>query len=186
MTLCVLGGSFDPPHVAHVLLAAYALSMGYAERVLVIPVFHHAFEKPLSPFALRLEMCRQAFAHEPRVEVSDIEASLPEPSYTVKTLEALLRQRPGVSLRLLIGADVARETSSWHRFSEVERLAPPLVVGRVGVEGEGFPPPVLPRVSSQELRKWFKDAKDPDKSRRIEALIPPLVREVIEREQLYR
>ncbi len=186
MTLCVLGGSFDPPHVSHVLMAEYALSMGYADRVLVVPVFHHAFNKPLSAFELRVEMCRKAFAYQSRVFVSEMEAELPQPSYTVTTLQEIRKRWPGEPLRLLMGADVARETGSWHRFAEVARLAPPLVLGRCGVVDETYPVAVLPRVSSHEIRTWLREPQGRKTEQLLEALIPPGVREVIEREGLYR
>src|SRR3954453_19837484 len=74
--LAILGGSFDPPHFGHVFLAAYALGSANVERVLVVPVFQHAFAKPLSPFEDRLHMCELAFRDLRRVEVSDLEREL--------------------------------------------------------------------------------------------------------------
>ena len=59
-TLGVFGGSFDPPHVAHVMAAAYALSAGAFDRLLVVPVFAHAFDKRLESFEHRVKLCELA------------------------------------------------------------------------------------------------------------------------------
>jgi nicotinate-nucleotide adenylyltransferase len=153
VTFGVFGGSFDPPHVAHTLLAAYALSAHGLERVLVIPTYAHAFGKALSPFEDRLCMCELAFGELQRVEVSSIERDLPTPSLTVHTLEALLQQHPGVQLRLLIGADLLPETYAWHDFARIEVLAPPLIVERQGYARRSADNPALPDVSSTEVRR---------------------------------
>lgn len=186
MTLAVYGGSFDPPHVGHVLAVQYLLSVGLAERVLVVPVYQHALEKKLTPFEDRFEMCRRAFSSDSRVEVTDIERGLPRPNYTLFTLEKLRESFPGESLRLVVGADVLAEASHWHRFDEVRKLAPLLVLGRAGVTCEEAPDAILPDVSSTEARTWWRaDAPDDTKSKR-ERLIPFAVREVIEARGLYQ
>ncbi len=74
-TLGVFGGSFDPPHVAHVLAASYALAVGNFERLLAVPVYAHAFDKKLASFEHRVAMCELAFAELPGVEVSRIRAA---------------------------------------------------------------------------------------------------------------
>jgi len=61
-SVAIYGGSFDPPHVSHVLAAVYALKIAGFERVLVVPVFEHAFHKQLTPFEHRTRMCELAFA----------------------------------------------------------------------------------------------------------------------------
>lgn len=186
MTLAVYGGSFDPPHIGHVLAVHYVLSVGLAERVLVVPVYQHALEKKLSPFEARLEMCRRAFSPDPRVEVTDIERTLPRPNYTLYTLEKLRELYPGEALRLVVGADVLSEAPHWHRFDEVRKLAPLLVLGRAGVVSSEAPLAILPEVSSTEARTWWRpDAPDEAKSKR-ERLIPLGVREVIQARGLYQ
>src|SRR5512140_2335516 len=99
MNVAVYGGSFDPPHVAHVLAAAYLLACADVERVIVVPVFDHALDKELTPFELRLAMCELAFAELAAVELCRIEQSLPPPSYTLETLRQLARERPADRLR---------------------------------------------------------------------------------------
>lgn len=150
--VCVYGGSFNPPHVAHVLTVAVALGMHQASRVVVIPTFQHPFAKSLASFEDRLEMCRLAMAWMPRVEISRVEEELGGESRTLRTLEHLAAKHPDWSMRLLMGADLVVESPKWHAFDKVKALAPPLVLGRAGIDYPGCPPPILPRVSSTEVR----------------------------------
>ena len=169
VTFGVFGGSFDPPHVAHVLFAGYVLSAYDLQRVLVVPTFRHAFGKPLSPFQDRLRMCELAFADLPRVEVSAIESTLPAPNLTLHTLEALQQRHPGVQLRLLIGSDLLPETPSWHNFERIAELAPPLIVERQGRARHNLDNPALPDVSSTEVRRRLRDGEP------TEGLLSPAV-----------
>lgn len=187
MRVAVFGGSFDPPHVAHVLAAEYVLSTGEVDRVLVLPVFEHAFGKPLAPFMHRVAMTRLAMAGESGVEVSALEESLGAPSRTLQLLERLQALHPDWVCRLVVGADVLTETAKWHRFDDVVRLAPLLVLGRVGVARADAPAPVLPDVSSREIRKRLatvsgKAADDAELLR----LVPRAVLEYIDEHGLYR
>ena len=163
--MAVFGGSFNPPHVGHVLGVVYALSTAPIDEVLVVPVYQHPFAKHLAPFADRLEMCRLAFGWLPRVAVSTVEEELGGESRTLLTLEHLRAVHPSLSLRLLVGADVLGDLPKWHRWDRIAELAPPLVLGRRGVQPTDAavtwvgaaapdepPAPVLPRVSSTEIR----------------------------------
>jgi len=69
-SVAIFGGSFDPPHISHVLAAVYASKVGGFEQVLVVPVFEHAFAKQLTPFAHRVALCEAAFAGIAGVSVS--------------------------------------------------------------------------------------------------------------------
>jgi nicotinate-nucleotide adenylyltransferase len=149
----VFGGSFNPPHVAHLMAAVYVLATAPVDDVLVVPVYRHPFSKELAPFEDRLEMCRLAFSWIPRVTVSAVERELGGESLTLRTLEHLAVAHPDWSMRLLIGADVLPDLPKWHRFDRIAEIAPPIVVGRAGVTAEGAPEPVLPRVSSTEVRE---------------------------------
>jgi nicotinate-nucleotide adenylyltransferase len=152
----VFGGSFNPPHVSHVLAVAYALSVAPIDDVLVVPVYRHPFDKELAPFEDRLSMCRLALGWLPRVEVSAVERELGGESLTLRTLEHLAAAHPEWAMRLLVGADVLVDLPRWYRFDRIAELAPPIVLGRAGVEpppGSLAPEPVLPRVSSTEVRE---------------------------------
>jgi nicotinate-nucleotide adenylyltransferase len=153
--LAVLGGSFDPPHVGHVLLAAYVLATTTVERVIIAPVCVHSLGKQLTDFAHRLRMCELAFADLARIEVSTLERELGGVSRTLRLLQALSARHPDHQLRLVIGADILSETDRWHAFDEVKALAPLLVVGRAGFTPPQLYPEVLalPEVSSSALRQ---------------------------------
>jgi nicotinate-nucleotide adenylyltransferase len=172
MDVALYGGSFDPPHVGHVLAAAYALATGGFDRVLVVPVFSHAFDKPLAPFDHRVEMTRLAFAPLRHVEVSTVEAQLGAPSRTIRTLERLRAEHPEYRLRLMVGADVLADAPKWLAFDEVIRKAPLFVLGRAGVDAPGAPPPVLPQVSSTSVRELLvhrsaRATDDPELARSV-------------------
>src|SRR5678816_1236754 len=92
--VAIFGGSFNPPHVAHMLAVVYALSTQQIERVLVVPVFQHPFAKELAPFEDRLAMARLALGWLPRTEVSTIERELGGESRTLRTIEALADRHP--------------------------------------------------------------------------------------------
>jgi nicotinate-nucleotide adenylyltransferase len=169
VTFGVFGGSFDPPHVAHVLLVGYALSAYDLERVLVVPTYTHAFGKPLTAFEDRLRMCELAFADLRRVEVTSIESTLPAPNRTLNTVEALIARHPGIQLRLLIGSDLTQETSAWHNFERIAELAPPLVIERQGRHRHDLQNPALPDVSSTEIRRRLRSAEP------TEGLLSPAV-----------
>lgn len=149
MNVAFFGGSFSPPHVGHVLAATYALSVGF-DRVLAVVVKAHAFGKALAPFEQRAHMTELAFALLPQVEVSRIEATLPAPNYTLRTLQAVLAAHPDWKLHLLVGSDVMQDAPRWHAFDEVIRLAPLFVLDRAGQAGSRAP--LLPEVSSSQIR----------------------------------
>lgn len=154
--VAIFGGSFNPPHVGHVLAVAYVLSCVDVDRVFVVPTFRHPFAKSLVSFDDRLEMCRLAFADLARVEVSAIEGELGGESRTVRTLEHLKKLHPHWQMHLVIGGDVVREFDKWIEPDRVRALAPPVVLGRVGYtlpEGLAHLPRVLPEVSSSEIRE---------------------------------
>src|SRR5262245_47971234 len=134
MDVAVFGGSFDPPHIAHLFTANYVLATGGFERVLVVPVYEHAFEKPLVPFEHRVAMCHLCFSGLGAVQVSDLEAALPRPSYTERTLERIVRDHPDYRLRFVMGSDALADTAKWHDYDRVTRLAPPFVLTRRGHE----------------------------------------------------
>ena len=186
MRVAVFGGSFNPPHVAHVLAVSYVLSVGVCDRLLVIPVFQHAFDKnrQLVDFEHRLRMCELAMGWLKNVTISDIESELEPPSYTLHTLQRLKRKHPDWQLRLVVGADVLAETDKWHAFDEVAALAPPFALGRIGFEQQGVPQ-LLPEVSSSAIRVWLSERPEGDELR-LQRWVPQSVRQYIERHDLYR
>lgn len=148
----VFGGSFNPPHLSHVLALAVVLARFDVERLLVVPTFQHPFAKMLAPYEDRVEMCKLAMGWLPRVEVSRVEEELGGESRTLWTIEHLTKKYPGKPLRLIVGADIMVDSSKWFAFDRIVELAPPIVLGRVGIDYPGAPQPVLPDISSTEVR----------------------------------
>jgi len=106
--LAVLGGSFDPPHIGHVLIPTYLLTRGLAARVVVAPCWSHPFAKRMSPFLERLAWTRLAMGvHGPQVDVTDLELRLAEgrsvdtPSYSYELLTAIAAAHPNLVLDVL-------------------------------------------------------------------------------------
>lgn len=165
------GGSFNPPHVAHAMVIAWLRWTRRVERVLVVPVYRHAFEgvhdKRLAPFADRLDWCRAmvddvvggADDGRPPVDVLDVEAHLPVPSYTIDTLRHLAARFPGRQLRPVVGADVLPQLPRWRDQAALQADFPPLIVGRAG-----YPLPddavVFPQVSSSDIRARLRQGQD--------------------------
>lgn len=189
MPIGVFGGTFDPPHLGHLVAASEAAQVLGLERVVWVPSASHPFKggRVRTSAEVRLEMVRGAIAGDARFEASDLELRRAGPSYTVDTLRELAVGTGGTELFLLIGADNLRELPLWHEPGEIVRLARLAVVTR---EGEGVPPDsvfparqvAIPRldVSSTEVRRRVA------RGACIRYLVPEPVREIIERRGLYR
>ena len=174
----VFGGSFDPPHVGHVLAASWVLSTQPVDELLVIPTFEHVFGKRLAPFPHRLRMCELAFAPLRRVRVLDLEARLGGASVTVRTLEALKKSAPGVELRLVIGSDLVEQIPRWTEGHRIPSLATLLVVGRGGHDdGRDV---CMPEISSTEIRGRLESGRS------AEGLVPRAVLAYVAEHGLYR
>ncbi|MBK8254545.1 MAG: nicotinate (nicotinamide) nucleotide adenylyltransferase [Polyangiaceae bacterium] len=180
--VAIFGGSFNPPHVAHVLAVVYALAVEPVDEVLVVPVYRHPFSKELVPFEDRLAMCEAAMGWIPRTRVSAVERDLGGESLTLRLVSHLRDVHPDWELRLLVGADVLADLPKWHRFDKIAEIAPPIVMGRAGVAADDAPLPVLPRVSSTEVR----DALARGDHHSIRGLLPTQVLTYIQDRGLYR
>lgn len=167
----VFGGSFNPPHLAHVLAVTIVLSRFDVERVLVVPTHQHPFAKSLAPYEDRVAMCELAMGWLPKVVVSRVEEELGGESRTVRTIEHLGEKHPTWKLRFLMGADLVVESSKWYRFDRIAELAPPIVLGRAGIAYEGAPAPVLPAISSTEVRAMIAARRWDE----LESLVPRTV-----------
>jgi nicotinate-nucleotide adenylyltransferase len=152
VNVAVFGGSFNPPHVAHVLACALLPSVEEVDRVLVVPTHRHPLAKSLAPYEDRVRMCELAMAELTRVEVSRVEQDLGGESLTLRTLEHLARVHADWHLRLVVGADILLEAPRWYRFDAIEKLAPLIVLGRAGFDAPTPRPAILPDVSSTLIR----------------------------------
>lgn len=179
--ICVFGGSFNPPHLAHVLALSIVVARFDVARILVVPTFQHPFAKALAPYEDRVRMCELAMGWIPHVEVSRVEQELGGESRTLFTIEHLRKQHSEHPLRFLMGADLVLESSKWYAWDKIVELAPPIVLGRVGVTYDGAPAPVLPAVSSTEVRNAIA-AKRWDE---VEPLVPKDVLAYVRERGLY-
>jgi nicotinate-nucleotide adenylyltransferase len=177
-----LGGSFNPPHVAHLMAAYWTLATQGVSEVWLLPSYRHPFGKSLAPYRDRVRMCRLAAAAIRGVGVCDAEEELkddPLVGKTARTLEHLARKHPRTRFALVVGTDILGETDKWYRFDRVRQLARLIVVGRAGhPDAEGVPS--LPPISSTEIRERLERGED------VSALVPAKVLRFIEERGLYR
>jgi nicotinate-nucleotide adenylyltransferase len=161
-TVAVFGGSFNPPHVAHVMVATYVLSACEVDEFWVVPTFIHPFAKPLAPFEDRFSMCELAFGWIPRVAVSRVEQELGGESRTLRTLHHLTAAHRDWDFRLVVGADVLTDAPRWFGFEEIRKVAPLIVLGRVGVREPLAQASVFPEVSSTQVRLAIQEQRVED------------------------
>lgn len=186
----ILGGTFDPPHIGHLVMAVQvrdALALDLVLLVVAHEPWQKVGERPVSPSADRLALVEAAVAELEGVEASDLEIRRGGPSYTADTLADLRAAGPDDELWVILGADAAAGLPTWERGDEVAELAELVVAAR---EGEtGAPPPgwswrTVPMtrldVSSTDLRDRVADGRS------IDVLVPPAVRSQIEARSLYR
>jgi nicotinate-nucleotide adenylyltransferase len=180
MRIAVFGGSFNPPHVAHQMVALYVLETAPVDGLWLVPCFRHPFDKPLEPFEDRFRMCERAAAGlGGRARVSDVERSLGGPSRTLLTIRHLRERHPEHEFSLVIGGDLVAEVPSWYGAAELQATVKMIVVGRTGA---GAPAGALamPEVSSTEVRRALREGKS------VDGLVPRVVLDYIYERGLYR
>jgi len=131
----IFGGTFDPVHHGHLLLAEAALEQLDLDRILFIPAALSPFKQDRPPGASpeqRLRMLRLATASEPRFEIDDRELHREGPSFSLDTVRSLLWDHPGVRFLLLIGADNLGDLGRWHGIDELRNLVDFAVLDRDG------------------------------------------------------
>lgn len=137
----LLGGSFDPIHHGHLLIAQAVMEGLGLDSVRFVPAREQPFKRGRhgATAEQRAAMVALAIAEEPRFTLERAELDRPGPSYTVDTLRALKAREPGVELVLLVGADAAGELSGWHEASEIPRLARVAAFARAGTPAPAGP-----------------------------------------------
>lgn len=135
MKLGIFGGTFDPPHIGHLIAAEDAAQALELDRVLFVPARTppHKQHRNISPADVRLRMLQAAVASNERFEVSDVELRRAGPSYTVDTLRELRTRYPGAALYLLLGVDQVAEFGGWREPEEILRLSHLIMLARAGV-----------------------------------------------------
>ena len=185
----ILGGTFDPPTLAHLQLAMFALASGKVDQVWLVPCWEHAFGKQPSKFEDRDKMCRLAVESvfgrgvDRRVLVQPFEASW-KTRYTYDLLQNLTQQYRDYAFTLIIGADNLRDSGKWHRWEDIIKMTqPPIIVGRPGVAVDGFIPDFegLP-ISSTLVREAARQGR----YAACRTMSPAAVVEYFQRHMLYQ
>ncbi|HYE95869.1 MAG TPA: nicotinate-nucleotide adenylyltransferase [Rubricoccaceae bacterium] len=190
--LALFGGSFNPPHVAHLAVAEAAADAAGLDRVVWMPAAtppHKLADPALASAEDRLAMTRVATADNPRFEVSDLEIRRGEVSFTVDTLRALREAYPAADLVLILGGDSLAQFSTWRAPDEILRLARLVVYRRPGFDEAAVAAEVLARtrfvdaplldLSGTELRARLRAG------RTVRYLVPDAVRDYIAARGLY-
>jgi nicotinate-nucleotide adenylyltransferase len=186
MRIGVFGGTFDPPHLGHLVVAQEVHHRLGLDRVLWVPaaIPPHKQDQQVTPGRLRLEMVRAAIAGDDRFEASDVELRREGPSWTVDTLRELVATRSVATLFLIVGADQLAEFDTWREPQEIRRLATVVGFARSGgvPAAEGDMQIVrVPRldISSTDLRTRAREGEP------LTYLVPPAVEAIIRREHLW-
>ena len=192
----ILGGTFNPPHIGHLVMVQEALDQLDLDRVFLMPVAQPPHKEALAdPGAdVRLDLCRLAAAGDDRLEVSDLEIRRGGSSYTVDTLRALHERDPEHSLTFIVGGDMAHSLPSWREPEAVLELARLAVAEREDLRREDIADRLAPLHSGDRVVFFDMPRIDISSSairdrvatgRPIRHLVPDLVAEAIRARRLY-
>jgi nicotinate-nucleotide adenylyltransferase len=139
----LFGGTFDPPHIGHLILASEAVHQFGLSRLLwmLAPDPPHKQEQPITPLPHRLEMLQRMIAGNPAFEVSHLEINRPGPHYTIDTVRLLAQQDPNADIFLLLGGDSLRDLPTWRLCADL--AAEVTKIGVMRRPGDPFDMPAL-------------------------------------------
>lgn len=190
MRIGLLGGSFDPPHIGHLLAASDACEALSLDRVVFVPAFVQPLKasRAATDPAHRFAMTQRLVGDDPRFCVDPVEIERGGLSYMVDTLRILAERWAGAEVFLLVGTDVTRTFGQWRDPARIAELATPVVLQRAGDQPDLSAMPatthVLPTrridVSSTEIRRRVAEGRS------IRGFVPDAVAEFIAAERLYR
>jgi nicotinate-nucleotide adenylyltransferase len=178
----VLGGTFDPPHIGHLVVAQDVIEQLELDRLLVVPAGEPPHRETVLPAELRFRLVSECFQGDSRFEVSRVELERTGPSFTVDTLRWIQETRDPEVLYCVIGVDQLRVIDTWSRYEEIPRLARLAVMARGG-EPPSLSEAVLPfetvpvtrvDVSGSEIRRRLREGLT------IRYLVPERIRERLE------
>lgn len=187
----IFGGAFDPVHDGHISIALSFLKSNIIHRLLILPTPDppHKKKEELASFQHRLRMLELAFNHIENTTVSDLESRLPSPSYSLQTLNYLLKELPATTCYICIGEDSLTDFKSWYHYEEILEKCCLLVAERPGYDKSIVQDDILERtifvehepvpVSSTEIRS---SASGSDV---LQLSLPDQVREYISGNNLY-
>lgn len=150
--VAIFGGSFDPPHMGHVLAPMWILSRDLADKVLIIPCINHPFGKQLVDYGHRYQMCKLAFSpydYNKKVKIDRSPIRNDEPSYMIDTVRYLIENRfpENTEFSIVIGDDCVDGFENWKHVDELKKLTSELIVLPRGT-GK-----IIPDFSSTEIRR---------------------------------
>ncbi len=192
----ILGGTFNPPHLGHLICGQEALIQLELDQIVMIPagVPPHKEVDDDPGSGHRLELCRRAVDGDDRFEVSALEMERDGPSYTVDTLEKLHEIAPDSELYLIVGGDVAAGLSTWREPERVLSLATLAIAGRRGTPDQAIDD-TLAGLTGGERARFFRmprigisstDIRERVQRREsIRYLVPDAVASYISEHQLY-
>ena len=182
--IAIYGGTFDPIHHGHLIVAREALEKLRTEKVIFIPARVSPLRKtaPAARDEIRLLMIQAAIENEPGFAVDDCELTRPAPSYTIDTIEQIRRCKGNVTIYCLIGEDNVGKLTKWRRFADLEKMVRFVVLDRTGQQPSHVYPVIRRKIdiSATEIRKRVASGQS------IRYLVPRAVEEIIRREKLYR
>lgn len=182
--IAIYGGTFDPIHHAHLILARQAIETLDLHKVILVPAAISPLKKaaPVASGELRFEMLQAAIQGEPEFEVNDCELLRPPPSYTIETVEEIRRRESDATIYCLIGEDNVEQLPRWHRFDELQKSVRFVVLDRSGEQPSHSYPLIHRRIdiSATEIRQRVAQNES------IRYLVPDSVEKIIQREKLYR
>jgi nicotinate-nucleotide adenylyltransferase len=197
MRLGLLGGTFNPPHIGHLVCAQEAMTQLGLERVTFMPVYSPPHKEAERDPGVddRVELCRRAVAGDERFEVSRLEADVRRPSFTVDTLKRLHESSPEDDLTFIVGGDMAHALPTWHEPETVLSLATLGIAERDGVGRADITEALAGLAGADRIRFFNMPRLDISSSlirRRVAAgqpiryLVPDAVAAYIDSARLYR
>jgi nicotinate-nucleotide adenylyltransferase len=182
--IAIYGGTFDPVHHAHLILAREAIETLGLEKIILVPAAISPLKKtaPVASGEVRLAMLRAAIKGQPEFEVDECELRRSPPSYTIDTVEEIRRRECGAAIYCLIGEDNVEHLQLWHRFAELEKMVHFVVLDRSGKQPSHSYEVILRRIdiSATEIRRRVAQNES------IRYLVPDSVEAIIQQEKLYR
>jgi nicotinate-nucleotide adenylyltransferase len=201
MRIGIFGGTFDPIHLGHLILAEQCREQARLDQVLLVPAARppHKPDQVMTPFARRVEMIALAIAGHRAFQIDELEKERLGPSYTIETLEALHQRYPQAELALILGSDCLPDLAHWREPVRILELATLLLAPRPGwslwpdqqlraslglapearLRQEVIHSPLI-EISSRDLRRRVREGHT------IRYLVPRAVEKYIEEHNLYK
>lgn len=181
--IAIYGGTFDPIHHGHLIVAREAREKLGADEVIFIPARVSPLRKttPIARDEIRLLMIQAAIDEEPGFAMNDCELRRPPPSYTIDTVEQIRQLKGDATIYCLIGEDNVGQLTKWRRFADLEKMVRFVVLDRTGQQPSHVYPVIRRKIdiSATEIRKRVATGRS------IRYFVPPAVEEIIRREKLY-